>query len=198
MQHVYDPDAELAELAADADALRSTLEQIAAATPDWPASSPRYYRSAAALVLARGETWRGQQRPADSVIRFPQTTPTACFSNAAALAARAQLDYVEGYGLTAGVPIHHAWCVGRRGSVQADQVYDPTWDWSRRQLRGGGSALVGVRIPLGALFAALGVDGGMPVLDAWQRGWPILRSEYRPESADYVRDLVRAIEQGVR
>lgn len=45
-----------------------------------------------------------------------------CFRNALMMAQERSLDYVEGYALGHGIPVHHAWCLDADG-----KVVDPTW-----------------------------------------------------------------------
>lgn len=83
------------------------------------ANQPRNgYRSLHEFILAHGQSYKPTPLPAEHV-RGPARE---CFRNAALLALREELIYVEGYA--AGViPLEHAWCVDKE-----DKVYEVTWE----------------------------------------------------------------------
>lgn len=108
------------------------------------------------FVLQHGEFWTPQPLP-EGRVRMP---PKLCFWNARSLQdSDSALRYVEGYAASI-FAIHHAWCVDPEG-----RVIDPTWEEA-------GSAYLGVALTSDELAD---VPPGIPALDDWERGWPILQ-----------------------
>jgi hypothetical protein len=73
------------------------------------------------FVVRNGSFTTGVALPSD----FKKGRMKECFSNAAQLLDNHDgLTYMEGYGMTPGVPlpVHHAWCVNSKG-----EVIDTTW-----------------------------------------------------------------------
>lgn len=88
-----------------------------------------------------------------------------CFANATRLALShpKYLVYCEGYAF--GVfPVHHAWCVTRRGTV-----IDPTWNDSIQH------QYYGVPIKHSYLTGSIRDYGVYGVIDLWKEGFPILK-----------------------
>lgn len=88
-----------------------------------------------------------------------------CFANATrlALAHPKHLIYCEGYAL-GHIPVHHAWCVTRRGTV-----IDPTWNDSIQY------QYYGIPINQKYLRESLLTYGMYGLIDLWKEGWPILK-----------------------
>lgn len=74
------------------------------------------------ILLERGQPFEGHPLPA----RIRKGLKRQCYANAGRLVVDRPLElfYVEGYGMSPGLPpLAHAWCVDKAG-----RVIDPTWD----------------------------------------------------------------------
>lgn len=90
-----------------------------------------------------------------------------CFANATRLALDwpDHLVYCEGYALGI-IPVHHAWCVTRRGTV-----IDPTWNDANQH------QYYGVPINVSYLRESIRKYGVYGVIDLWKEGFPILKEK---------------------
>lgn len=85
----------------------------------WQKLMPKDQPSLATYIYERGRFYDAAKLP-KGVKRGKQGE---CFANAYRLARyNDELTYVEGYA-TSIIPVHHAWCVDKRG-----RVIDNTWD----------------------------------------------------------------------
>lgn len=108
------------------------------------------------LLIDRGEAFQRQEPGVPEAWQDLPGTPKACFQNAtlAALSHPDQLVYVEGYAVSATLPIPlpHAWLVDGEGNV-----IDPTWP--------DGSEYFGIRFSSDELSEVMLVTRQYGILD---------------------------------
>lgn len=127
------------------------------------------YRGPADFVLREGRWWKPAPRPG----RIRRGAPRACFGNAIAAGVLYRLEYVEGFALapTSGAePVPHAWNIDGNGNV-----IDTTWPIP-------GRAYLGVAFSIERADDATW-NGDAHVIHDYKRGWPLLATKWRGETA---------------
>lgn len=113
--------------------------------------------------------------------RYRMRMPKACFNNAylAAVASRGNLLYVEGYAMSAFMPVHHAWNIdaGRK-------IVDTTWcgdgtDLGMFTRPTPGVAYFGIVFDLNFVRSTR-TNNNTCVIDQWEKNWPLLKQKFRP------------------
>ena len=77
------------------------------------------------FVIANGVEFEFHARPKG----IRKMAAQSCFHNAAMLAMKKDLIYVEGFVGGHAVPIHHAWCVEKGSRIVIDPTLDGTEYW---------------------------------------------------------------------
>lgn len=108
-------------------------------------------------ILKFGTNYTPQPRPP----QFSKMTDKMCFHNAQYIAKKYGLTYVEGFALTHGLPVFHAWC------IQGKKVIEVTWNTPGTFYRG---------VPFHIDFVTKHRSKKcMSILDNYHDGFPLLR-----------------------
>jgi hypothetical protein len=104
-----------------------------------------------------------------------------CFENSyrAAVASRGKLRYVEGFAHSQILPVHHAWNIDEK-----DRVVDTTWcgvEDDPLYRPPVGTAYIGCIFDL-SFVRAMRTNDNTSVIDQWQKGWPVLKIPYTPNT----------------
>ena len=104
---------------ASAPTLTSHLEQTSEILGGGPGTKDFKFKNIDEFVLKNGQAFHAKELPEE----FEAGTPKQCYRNAALLAIQSpDLTYVEGYALSFGIPMGHAWVVNEKNNV-----IDNTW-----------------------------------------------------------------------
>ena len=114
--------------------------------------------------------------------QFDPGMPKSCFDNAYRVATSAdaedmglKLRYVEGYAVSAFLPVMHAWVID-----EYDRIIDVTWcgtDDEHDIMPTPGEAYLGVIIDLDYVTKNR-TNQNCSMIDAWEKGWPLLQQKY--------------------
>ena len=126
-----------------------------------------HYCGLADFVLREGQFFEPRPLP----VGIEHLEIRHCYQNSFQMALQEQFLYVEGYAVGSDVdlPVLHAWNLDRDGFV-----VDTTWNPH-------GRLYFGVILPLTAIPRERGRQ--YPIIDDWERGYPILRKRWEKERA---------------
>lgn len=134
------------------------------------------YRSLFDFVLRHGLSFTPSPRPKS----IPLGAIKSCFQNAANLAMDHDLIYCEGYAAHL-IPLSHAWCVDKHG-----KVIDNTW-------RTLAPEYFGIPFRTEYLRRSLLKNGCYGLIDAWWKGFPLLKDKPKLWLNDSLRQTARVV-----
>jgi hypothetical protein len=121
------------------------------------------------FLLRYGQVWTGPPARPRGVRKG---VPRHCFSNAVVLASRDPDRFVYCEGKACGIiPVHHAWVVDRH----THRIVDNTWT------KQPGTVYLGVPLTIETVWEVIAGQHSASVLDAWEKGWPLLTGKIAPE-----------------
>jgi len=125
------------------------------------------------FVLKEGKPFRVNLKKLN---RFGTGQMKMCFRNAFELTMKnPDLIYVEGFA-TCVIPTLHAWVVDQDGVIA-----DPTWDADEGVKQYRPSGYYGVMFSHKQCLEMMVKTGHYGMLDAWQAGWPLLKTKFKSE-----------------